>query len=114
MSGKQKQKRFAPKLHIKKGDKVMIIRGSDKGKTGSVLEVMPDKYKAIVEDVNIVKKHQKPTADTAGGIVDLPAPLHLSKLMLIDPKTGEPTRIGRRMEDGKMIRYSKKSGETIK
>ena len=109
-----KQKRFTPKVHIKKGDKVIVLRGTDKGKTGSVLEVMPLKYKAIVEEVNMVKKHQKPTADSAGGIVEVPAPLHLSKLMLVDPKSGEPTRIGRREEDGKLVRYSKKSGETIK
>ena len=102
------------KLHVKKGDRVMIIRGADKGKTGNILEVLPKKYKAIVEGANIVKKHMKPTNDSPGGINEIPAPIHLSKLMLIDGKTGEPTRIGRREENGKMVRYSKKSGETIK
>lgn len=107
-------KRFAPKMNIKKGDKVMVIRGADKGRTGSVLEVLPKKDKAIVEDINVVKKHMKPTNENAGGIIDVPAPIHMSKLMVVDPKTGEPTRIGRRLENGKMVRYSKKSGETIK
>lgn len=110
----QTQKRFAPKLKIKKGDKVIVIRGADKGKTGSVLEVFPGKDKAIVEDVNIAKKHLKPTNENAGGIVEVPAPIHISKLMLVDPKTGEPTRVGRKLENGKLVRYSKKSGEIIK
>ena len=108
------QKRFAPKLKIKKGDRVQVIRGADKGKKGSVLEVFPDKNTAIVEDVNIVKKHMKPTNENAGGIVEIPAPIHISKLMVVDPKSGEPTRVGRKMENGKMVRYSKKSGEIIK
>ena len=67
-----------------------------------------------MEDVNVVKKHLKPTNENAGGIVEVPAPLHISKLMLVDPKTGEPTRVGRKMENGRLVRYSKKSGEIIK
>lgn len=102
------------KLHIKKGDKVMVIAGADKGKTGSVLEVFPAKYRAIVENVNIVKKHRKPTNENPGGISEMAAPVHVSNLMVIDPKTGEPTRVGRKHVDGKLQRYSKSSGEIIK
>ncbi len=110
---KQVIKRFAPKLHIKKGDQVLVITGADKGNTGEVLEVFPDKSRAIVEGMRIVKKHTKPTNDNPGGINEVPAPIHISNLMLIDPKSGEPTRIGRKRVDGKLKRYSKKSGEII-
>lgn len=107
--------RFAPKLKIKKGDKVVVIAGAYKNreKTLEVLEVFPEKNRAIVEDVNIRKKHRKPTQTEPGGIVDLAAPIHISNLMLVDAK-GSPTRVGRRRNsDGKLERYSKKSGETI-
>jgi large subunit ribosomal protein L24 len=107
-------KRFAPKLYLKKGDRVRVIAGAYRGVEGEVLEVMPGKYRAIVEDVNIVKKHTKATNENPGGINEVPAPIHLSNLMLIDPKTGEPTRVGRKEVDGKLVRYSKKSGEIIK
>ena len=113
MAKKAKKSRFAPKLHIKKGDRVMVIAGNDKGETGEVLEVFPAKNRAIVENLNMVKKHQKPTQDNPGGIIDLPASIHLSNLMLLDPKTGEPTRIGRKVVDCKLVRYAKKSGELI-
>lgn len=110
-----KQKRFAPKLHVKKGDKVKVIAGRDKGSIGEVLEVRPKENRAIVESVNMVTKHQKPTQTNPGGIVQMEAPIHLSNLMVIDPKTGEATRIGRKKdENGKSVRYSKKSGEIIK
>lgn len=102
------------KLHIKKGDRVRVISGAYRGTEGEVLEVFPKKYRAIVEEVNIVKKHTKATQDNPGGINNVPAPVHISNLMLIDPKTGEPTRIGRKRVDGKLVRYSKKSGEIIK
>ena len=101
------------KIHIKKGDRVMVIAGADKGATGEVLEVFPKKYRATVDELNIIRKHTKATEDNPGGINETPAPIHISNLMLIDPKTGEPTRIGRRKEDGKLVRFSKKSGETI-
>ena len=101
------------KLNIKKGDKVVVISGSYKGSTGEVLEVIPSKNRAIVEGVNIQKKHQKPSNDNPGGIIEQNAPIHLSNVMLIDPKSGEPTRIGRKKQDGKSVRYSKKSGEII-
>ena len=109
-----KKTRFAPKLHIKKGDKVKVVAGSDKGKEGLVLEVFPEKNRAIVENVNVVKKHMKPTNENPGGIHEMAAPVHISNLMLIDPKSGEATRIGRKLVDGKSVRYSKKSGEIIK
>jgi large subunit ribosomal protein L24 len=110
------QKRFAPKLKIKKGDKVVVISGAykDLDKSREVLEVFPDQNRAIVDQVNMVKKHQKPTPDSQGGIQEVPASIHLSNLMLVDPKTGEPTRVGRKKnDDGQVVRYSKKSGEII-
>jgi len=90
------------------------MEGSYKGKKGKVLEVFPNTYRAIIEGVNVVKKHQKPTNDQPGGIIDKEAPIHISNLMLVDPKTGEATRIGRKEVNGKLVRYSKKSGEIIK
>ena len=112
----KKSKKVAPKSKpfVRKGDMVMVVAGADKGKQGSVMEVFHDKNRVIVEEVNIVKKHRKPTQTTPGGIVEIPAPIHISNVMLIDPKSGEPTRIGRKIVDGKSVRYSKKSGEIIK
>lgn len=101
-------------MHVKKGDKVQVIAGNYKGETGEVVEVFPDKNRAIVENINLAKKHKKATQDNPGGIIDVPMPIHLSNLMLIDPKTGEPSRIGRKLVDGKLVRYAKKSGELIK
>ena len=114
MSNKKKLKRFAPKLKIKKGDKVVIIAGVSKGAEGEVLEVFPAKNRVIVENVNIRKKHTRPTEGSAGGIIEVPGTIHISNIMLKDPKTGEPTRVGRRKEGDKIVRYSKKTGETIK
>jgi large subunit ribosomal protein L24 len=104
------------KLHIKKGDTVVVITGNYKGKKGRVLEVIRKKDRAIVEGVNLIKKHTKPnTNNPQGGIIEQEAAIHISNLMLVDPKTGEPTRTGRRFnDDGKLVRYSKKSGEEIK
>jgi large subunit ribosomal protein L24 len=104
------------KLHIKRGDKVRVLSGDDKGKEGKVLEIITEKNRAIVEGVNIVTKHQKPSAGKPeGGIKKVEAGLHLSKLMLIDPSSGKPTRTGRKLnEKGKLQRFSKKSGEFIK
>lgn len=113
MAKNTNKSRFAPKLHIVKGDTVMVIAGNDKGSTGEVLEVFPKKNRAIVENMNMVKKHQKPTQDNPGGIIDMPASIHISNLMLIDPKSGEPTRVGRKIVDGKSVRFSKKSGDVI-
>jgi large subunit ribosomal protein L24 len=104
------------KLHIKKGDTVQVISGNYKGTKGRVLEVIRKKNRAIVEGVNVMKKHTKPnTENPQGGIVEKEASIHISNLMIVDPKTGEPTRIGRREDkNGKLVRYSKKSGEEIK
>jgi len=77
------------KSNFRKGDKVMVIAGADKGKTGNVLEVMLEKQRVVVEDIRMVKKHRKPTQNTPGGISDIPAPIHMSNVMLIDPKSGE-------------------------
>ncbi len=104
----------SPKLDIKKGDRVLVIAGADKGVEGDVLEIFPGKQRAIVDQVNIVKKHTKPTQDNPGGINEVPAPVHISNLMLIDPQTGEPTKVGRKLEDGKLVRYAKKSGAIIR
>ncbi|MBR0502307.1 MAG: 50S ribosomal protein L24 [Paludibacteraceae bacterium] len=103
------------KLNIKKGDMVYVNAGSDKGKTGRVLRVIVKEERAVVEGLNIVSKSSKPSAkNPQGGIVKLEAPIHISNLSLIDPKSGKPTRIGRRKnEEGKTVRYSKKSGEVI-
>ncbi len=115
MATKNTSKRFAPKLHIRKGDRVMVIAGDDKGKVGEVIEVIPSRNRAVVEGVNIVKKHLKATQYEAGGITDMPASIHISNLSLVDPKSGEATRIGIRTEnDGSKVRYSKKSGNVIK
>lgn len=103
------------KLHVKKGDTVMVIAGDDKKKVAKVLKVYPEKNRAIVEGVNVQKKHTKPNAkNTQGGIVEQEAPIHISNLMVMDGKT--PTRIGRKIDEksGKIVRYSKKSGEEIK
>lgn len=104
------------KLHIKKGDTVYVNSGEDKGRTGKVLKVYVDKQRAIVEGLNMVQKSQKPSAKhPQGGFVKQEAPIHISNLNVVDPKTGKPTRIGRRLNaDGKRIRYAKKSGEEIK
>ncbi|MDO9551973.1 50S ribosomal protein L24 [Rhodonellum sp.] len=104
-----------PKLHIKTGDTVKIIAGDDNGKTGQVQSVNLEKRKAIVEGINMVTKHVKPTATSPqGGIEKKEAAIHLSNLMLVDPKTGEATRTGRKPgENGKLVRYSKKTGEVI-
>ena len=104
------------KLHIKKGDLVFVNAGNDKGKTGKVLEVITKKDRAIVEGVNMVSKHTKPNAKNhQGGIVKQEAGIHISNLQVVDPSTGAPTRIGRRLNDnGKLVRYAKKSGEEIK
>ena len=104
------------KLHIKKDDTVCVLAGDDKGKTGRVLSVDRKKGRAIVEGINMVKKSTKPNAQNPqGGIVEKEAPIHMSNLNVLDPKSKTPTRIGyKRDENGKKIRYSKKSGEEIK
>jgi large subunit ribosomal protein L24 len=104
------------KLHVKKGDTVIVITGDNLGSKGRILEINRKTEKAIVEGVNMMKKHTKPNSKhPQGGIVEKEAPVHISNLMLVDPKSGKPTRTGRRLnENGKLVRYSKKSGEEIK
>jgi len=107
---------MAKKMHIKKGDTVIVIAGDSKGQEGRVLSVNYEKNTAIVEGVNLVSKHTKPNAkNPQGGILKKEAPVHVSNLMLKDPSTGKPTRIGRRLNnDNKLVRIAKKSGEEIK
>lgn len=101
-------------MHVKKGDKVKVITGKDKGKTGVILKALPKKDRVIVEGVNIVKKHAKPSQDNPqGGIINKEAAIHVSNVMPIDPKTGEPTRVGYKVVDGKKVRVAKKSGEVL-
>ena len=104
------------KLHIKKGDTVIVNAGDNKGQTGKVVKVLVSKNRAVVEGVNMVSKSQKPSAkNPQGGIVKVEASIHISNLNVVDPKTGKATRIGRRLnENGKLVRYAKKSGEEIK
>jgi large subunit ribosomal protein L24 len=103
------------KLHIKKGDIVYVNTGKSRGKTGRILKVYVEEQRAIVEGLNMVTKHAKPSAkNPQGGIEKKEAPIHISNLNVVDPKTGKPTRIGRREANGKLVRYAKKSGEEIK
>jgi len=104
------------KLKIKKGDQVMVLTGESKGQKGRVLEVNREKERVLVEGINMVSKHTKPNAKAPqGGILKKEAPVHISNLMVIDPASGKPTRVGRKLNDkNKLVRYSKKSGEEIK
>ncbi len=102
------------KLKIKTGDTVVVTAGTNKGSEGKVLRVDAVKNRAIVEGVNMVKKHEKPSAASPqGGITEKEAPIHISNLSLVDPKSGEATRVGYRMEDGKKVRFSKKSNQVL-
>lgn len=103
------------KLRVKKGDKVVVIAGKDKRKTGHILVVFPKEERVIVEGVNIIKRHTKPNqAHPEGGIIEREAPIHVSNVQLADPQTGVATRVGyKALEDGTKVRYAKKSGEVI-
>ncbi len=102
------------KLKIKSGDNVIVTAGDHRGNEGKVLRVYREKNKAIVEGVNMVKKHEKPSAaNPQGGITEKEAPIHISNLSLKDPKSGEATRVGYKMEDGKKVRFSKKSNQVL-
>ncbi len=104
------------KFHIKKGDVVFVNAGVDKGKQGKVLEMLPNEERAIVEGINMVSKHTKPNAkNPQGGILKKEAPIHISNLNAIDPSTGKPTKVGRKLgEKGKLVRFARKSGEVLK
>jgi large subunit ribosomal protein L24 len=110
------EKKQNVKLKIRKGDLVKVIAGDSKGAQGKVLEVIVDKNRALVEGTNMVSKHTKPNASAPnGGIIKKEAPIHISNLMLVDPKSGKPTRVGRaKNKAGKLVRVAKKSGEEIK
>ena len=99
---------------IKKGDRVVVLTGRDKGRSGEVVTVMPKDEKALVRGVNMIKKHQKQTMNQEGGIISKEAPIHLSNLSVADPKDGKPTRVGfRTLDDGRKVRFAKRSGDLI-
>ncbi|TVY06652.1 50S ribosomal protein L24 [Paenibacillus cremeus] len=102
-------------MHVKKEDNVFVITGKDKGKKGRVLAAFPRENRVLVEGVNLIKKHTKPSQQNPqGGIIEQEAPIHVSNVMLIDPKSGQPTRVGYKvLENGKKVRVAKKSGEVI-
>lgn len=99
---------------LKRGDKVVVLSGRDKGKTGEILKVMPKEERAVVQGVNVVRRHQRQTAQSEGGIISKEAPIHLSNLAIADPDSGKATRVGFKvLEDGRKVRVAKRSGETI-
>lgn len=105
---------MANKLKVKKGDEVIVLAGKDKGKKGKIVKVIPDERRVVVDGVNMVKRHEKPGRNSAGGIVAKASPLHVSNVALVDPKTGKGTRVGfKTLQDGKKVRVAKRSGEVI-
>ncbi len=99
---------------IKKGDKVVVLTGRDKGRSGEVVQVMPKEERALVRGINLVKRHQRQSVNQEGGIISKEAPLHLSNLAVADPKDGKPTRVGFRiLDDGRKVRFAKRSGDLI-
>ncbi len=100
-------------MKIKKGDQVIVITGRDKGKTGEVIKAMPKENKVVVQGINMVKRHTKPSQESAGGIVSKETPIHVSNVALIDPKSGKATRVGFKVENSHKVRVAKRSGEVI-
>ena len=99
---------------IRKGDKVIVLSGRDKGKTGEVVKLVSKEKRAFVQGINVVKRHTKPSQTNPGGIVDKELPIHLSNLAIVDPKDDKPTRVGfKKLEDGRKVRFAKRSGEVI-
>lgn len=99
---------------IKKGDRVIVLTGKDKGKTGEVLRALPQDNRVVVQGVNVVKRHQRPTPMSAGGIIEKEAPINVSNVAHIDPKDSKPTRVGfKTLEDGRKVRFAKRSGEVL-
>lgn len=101
------------KMKIKKGDQVIVLSGDDKGKTGEVIKAMPKEGKVVVQGVNMVKRHTKPSQTSAGGIISKEAPINVSNVAVVDPKSGKATKIGFKEENGKKVRFARKSGEVI-
>lgn len=102
------------KLKVKKGDKVVVMTGRDKGRQGEIVKVLPNENRVIVDGVNVVKRHTRPSQTQAGGIVEKSASIHVSNVAIVDPKDSKPTRVGyRTLEDGRKVRYAKSSGEVI-
>lgn len=105
---------MAEKLRVRKGDTVAVVTGREKGRTGEVLRAIPKERRVVVQGVNMVKRHTRPSPASPGGVIEKEATLHISNVALIDPKDGKPTRVGfRRLEDGRKVRYAKRSGEVI-
>ena len=105
---------MSAKLRVKKGDEVVVLTGREKGKKGNVLKVVPKDQRVLVQGVNMVKRHTRPSQANPGGIIEKEASLHVSNVAHVDPKTGEPTRVGyRRLDDGRKVRFAKRSGEII-
>ena len=103
-----------PKLKVKKGDRVLVIAGRDKGKRGEVLQVIPSENRAVVQGVNVVRRHQKQTAQQEGGIISKESAIHISNIAVEDPADGSPSRVGYKFtDDGRKVRFAKRSGETI-
>ena len=109
----KKKPTYSHKLKIKKGDTVEVIAGASRGTTGEVLRVIPAENRAVVDGANVRIKHQKASEQQEGGRIETAMPIHISNLALVDPNSGKRTRVGRRLEDGKLVRYAKASGETI-
>ena len=102
------------KYKVKKGDRVAILSGKDKGKTGEILKMIPDRQRAVVQGINMVKRHTAPSQAGAGGIVEKEAAIHISNIALVDPKDNKSVRIGyKKLDDGRKVRYAKRSGEVI-
>ncbi|MXV39293.1 50S ribosomal protein L24 [Flavobacteriaceae bacterium Ap0902] len=102
------------KFKIKNGDNVIVLAGREKGKTGEIVRVIRSKSRVVIQGVNTVKKHTKPSAtNPQGGIVEQEAPIHISNVAIVDPDKGTPTRVGYKMDDGKKVRFAKKSGKTL-
>lgn len=102
-----------PKMKIKKGDQVVVLSGEDKGKTGEVVKSMPKESKVVVQGINLVKRHTKPSQTTPGGIVTKEAPIDISNVAIVDPKSGKASKIGYKEVNGKKVRVARKSGEVI-
>jgi len=98
---------------IRKGDKVVVLAGKDRGRTGEVLRMMPKEDKALVRGINIIRRHQRQSQTTEGGIISKEAPIHVSNIAIADPKDGKPTRVGFEVKDGKKVRVAKRSGASI-